>query len=232
MLLAVFGTGVLEGAMKKMSWLCRGRALGGGLLLALAALWCVPQNAGAAPITVINVPNVNLVENTPNQTVVVKINGSDAVYSEDLWVQIGDGGTTAGGVNTGPVFQNVDITNTTIFAGNNGGQGDSSYPLVWEADTYDPSGTVGDANGVLATLTISTVGMTSPSGPYQLILDNVAPNDGPFATNLYTTGDVVIPTTIDDGSITVIVPEPSAFWLVGLLGAGLLLRRLPRTQAA
>jgi hypothetical protein len=172
---------------------------------------------------VINVPNVTLLPNTPNQLVTVTIIGTSQVAGEDFFAQIGDGGTFNNGVNTKPVFSNVDILTGTIFAGRNTGATmdpggpESAHPLIWVDGTTTNSGTVLD-NGLLATLTIDTTGVSS--GTYPLLLKGVATSltPGGFSTRLLDGSAVPVPLTINDGSITISdVPEPLALPALGAL---------------
>jgi hypothetical protein len=170
---------------------------------------------------VINVPNVTLLPNTPNQLVTVTITGTSQVAGEDFFAQIGDGGTFNNGVNTKPVFSNVDILTGTIFTANNTGATmdpggpESNHPLIWVDGTTTNAGTVLD-NGILATFTIDTTGVTG--GTFPLLLSGVATSltPGGFSTRLLDGSAVPVPLTINNGSITVAeVPEPLALPALG-----------------
>lgn len=172
---------------------------------------------------VINVPNVTLLPNTPNQLVTVTITGTSQVAGEDFFAQIGDGGTFNNGVNTKPVFSSVDILTGTIFAAHNTGATmdpggpESAHPLIWVDGTTTDSGTVLDS-GLLATFTIDTTGVSS--GTFPLLLKGVATSltPGGFSTRLLDGSAVPVPLTINDGSITVSdVPEPLALPALGVL---------------
>ena len=202
----------------------RSAVAGGIVLLVLVFPAVVRAN------DVINVPNVTLLPNTPNQLVTVTITGTSQVAGEDFFAQIGDGGTFNNGVNTKPVFSNVDILTGTIFTGNNTGATkdpggpESAHPLIWVDGTTTNSGTVLD-NGLLATLTIDTTGVSS--GTYPLLLKGVATSltPGGFSTRLLDGSAVPVPLTINDGSITVSdVPEPLALPALGVLSCLLLSR--------
>ncbi len=94
----------------------------------------------------------------------------------DLFVQVGDGGTTVGGDDTGPRITSLDLVTGTIFAANHTDVFTDPAPLIWGATTTTTAGTVA-ANGVLATLTIDTTGITT--GQFDLILN--PPGTGPTA---------------------------------------------------
>lgn len=186
------------------------------------------QPSRAASITV---GNKTLLPNTPNQKIQIMISGTEMVIVDDIYVQIGDGGTFNGGVNTKPVFQNVDVVTGTIFAGGNGAHPDpsnSSHPLIWVDGTSTLTGSSVQANGLLATLTVDTTGVSA--GTFPLLLSGVASKFGGFTTDLIdansTTG-APIPLTITNGSITVASPEPTS--LAGVVLTGMLgLRRVRR----
>ncbi len=162
------------------------RGIFGAALVAIAAL---NGDARAATVTI---GSHLLAGNTANQQIPIYISGGEQVAAEDFYAQIGDGGAFVGGVNAKPVFTGVDIINGTIFAANNSGAfGDpngtpagtnAAHPLIWVDGTITPSGVV-TANGLLATLTIDTTGVTS--GTFALRLTGVAASLGGFDTTLW-----------------------------------------------
>ena len=69
--------------------------------------------------------------NMPGQQVPILVSGSDAVSGVDFFVQVGDGGATVGGDDTGPTITQVDLVSGTIFAANNTGAFLDPAPLIW-----------------------------------------------------------------------------------------------------
>jgi hypothetical protein len=117
-----------------------------------------------------------LLPNLPGQQVQIFATGGEAVSGIDFFVQIGDGGPTVGGDDTGPTITSLDLVNGTIFAANNSGVFTDPAPLIWGAATTTTSETV-PVNGLLATLTIDTTGLST--GQFDLILN--PPSTGPTA---------------------------------------------------
>jgi hypothetical protein len=144
----------------------------------------------------INVGTHTLLPNTPNQTIQLSVTGGDAVQALNFNAQVADGGPELGGVVNGPDITAANIVTGTIFSGNNSGQQDpGSFPQLAIRTTTTSSGSIA-ASGVLATLTISTVGISSGTFPLKLNDTLNGPTD--FAT---------VPVTITDGFI--VVPEPA-----------------------
>jgi hypothetical protein len=127
------------------------------------------------------------------QQVPILVSGGEAVSGIDFFVQVGDGGTTVGGDDTGPRITQVDLTIGTIFAGNNTGVFLDPAPLIWGATTTTQSGSV-SASGVLATLTIDTTGMFD--GQFDLILNPASTGPTAFA-------DPGITTSLIHGSLSI-----------------------------
>lgn len=202
-----------------------------GLGVCLAAAFAV-SSLSADGAAIVTVGNHTLLANTPGQTITISISGAEQVAGEDLFAQIGDGGSINGGINTKPVFSNVDIIHGTIFDGNNtGAQGDpngvppgsnAGHPLIWLDSTVTNSGTVSD-NGLLATLTVDTTGLNS--GTFPLLLSGVANTLGTFNTTVRDAAGAPIALTIQNGTITVAAPEPSTVGLVCVFGLTALARR-------
>jgi hypothetical protein len=134
-----------------------------------------------------------LAPNMPGQQVPILVTGSDAVSGIDFFIQVGDGGTTVGGDDTGPRITQVDLVSGTIFASNNTGVFLDPAPLIWGATTTTATGSV-SANGVLATLTIDTTGMFV--GQFDLVLN--PPSTGPTAF-----ADPGITTSLINGSLSI-----------------------------
>jgi hypothetical protein len=176
--------------------------LRGLIVLALILQFCPAARAAS-----VAVGNHLLMANTPNQTITIQITGGELVAGEDFFAQIGDGGASNGGVNSKPVFTNVDIIGGTIFAANNMGAfgdpttGNAAHPLIWDDGTVTASGSVA-ASGLLATLTINTTGLSS--GSFPLVLTGVASSIGPNNnTTLNDTSGMAIPLTMLNGSLMV-----------------------------
>ena len=166
------------------------RIFGYGLWLLLA----VSPALGSPLISVSDqyMLNTNALRQIP---ILVSSSPAEQVAGVDLAVQIGDGGTINGGVNTAPRITNLDVVGPgTIFHGNNTGTGtladgtplpvylgSAGNNLIAATATTTNSGTVG-ANGVLAYLTVNPSGAAVGSA-YQVILQNVGAN---YATGPWT----------------------------------------------
>jgi hypothetical protein len=125
-----------------------------------------------------------LLPNTPGQQLQILTTGGEGVSGIDFFVQIGDGGPTVGGDDTGPTITNLDLVAGTIFAANNSGIFTDPAPLIWGATTTTTSGTV-PADGLVATLTIDTTGLST--GQFDLILNPPATGPTAFADSSVTT---------------------------------------------
>jgi hypothetical protein len=150
-------------------------------VLAFALLCGVAAYASAAAI---DAGMHTLAPNMAGQQVQIQVTGGEAVSGLDFFVQVGDGGTTVGGDDTGPKITNVDLVTGTIFGTNNSGVFTDPAPLIWGATTTTSSGTVA-ANGLLATLTVDTTGITA--GQFDLILNPPATGPTAFADAGVTT---------------------------------------------
>jgi hypothetical protein len=173
---------------------------------------CLLSFFGSAPAraAAVNAGTHVLALNTPGQQVPILVSGSDAVSGIDLFVQVGDGGATVGGDDTGPRITQVDLVSGTIFAGNNTGVFVDPAPLIWGATTTTASGLV-SANGVLATLTIDTTGIFV--GQFDLILN--PPSTGPTAF-----ADAGITTSLVNGSLSIgDLPPPGDYNQDGTINA-------------
>ena len=161
-----------------------------------------------------------LLADTPGQEVQLLVSGGESVAGVDLFLQVGDGGPEL--VNVGlpagtdaPEVDGVDLLNGTIFDGATATQTDldrSGVVQVFFSDVAitQPAQTV-SASGVLATVTIDTTGFSS--GNYDLLLSGVLPalTGGPFDTTLLGTGGTSVPTTVNNGSLTVYSPNAADF---------------------
>jgi hypothetical protein len=146
-----------------------------------------------ASAAAINAGMHTLQPNMPGQQVQIQVTGGEAVSGIDLFVQVGDGGTTVGGDDTGPKITNLDLVTGTIFAANHTDVFTDPAPLIWGATTTTNTGTVA-ASGVLATLTIDTTGITT--GQFDLILN-------PSATGATAFADAGITTNLTNGSLQI-----------------------------
>jgi hypothetical protein len=148
-----------------------------------------------------------LAPNAPNQFISIQVTGGEAVSGVDLFLQVGDGGTAAGGDDVGPTITAMDFGGIGIFAANNTGVFMDSTPLLWGATTTTNPGTTVPANGRLVILAVSTAGITS--GRYDLVLNppSTGPTLFPGVTTTLVSGWIQIgsPPTADfngDGYVT------------------------------
>jgi hypothetical protein len=173
-----------------------------GVAPATLACLLVCTMGSAARAAAVNAGTHVLAPNTPGQQVPILVTGTDSVSGIDFFVQVGDGGATVGGDDTGPRITQVDLVSGTIFAGNNTGVFVDPAPLIWGATTTTSSGSV-SANGVLATLTIDTTGMFV--GQFDLVLN--PPSTGPTSF-----ADPGITTSLINGSLSIgDLPLPGDF---------------------
>ena len=181
------------------------------------AISCVVLVAGVASgDIVIQLPSdpapFQLLANTPGQLIPVLIstNGSDTISAFNFRAEIG-GGTT------GPIFEDFSfagsILATASFLSENFPRvAGTNKERTGEAGAFDPTAVA--ASGTLGTLIVDTSGVTSGTYPLTFVNHVTA---GLADSNL---GASTIPTTFKNGSISV-VPEPSAFLLVGFLACGM-----------
>ncbi|MCA9234075.1 MAG: hypothetical protein KDA44_01295 [Planctomycetales bacterium] len=181
----------------------------GPLLPALLLIVGFAARASAANIVV----GTHLLSaNMPNQSISIFVSGGEAIAGEDFFAQIGDGGSFVGGVDVKPSFTSVDIVSGAVFADDNNGAfgdlgpGNAVHPLIWVDGTTTATGTVA-ADGLLATLTIDTTGLSGSAFP--LLLTGVAPSLGGFDTTLRDASGAAIALSIANGLIK-IAPGMSA----------------------
>lgn len=174
--------------------------------------------ASAANAAVITVGSHTLLPNLAGQQVQLFVTGGEMIQGIDFNLQVADGGPGAFGTIVGPKITAVDLMTGTVFAGNSGGSSDpGSVPqLAIRAITTNP-GTFVAANGLLATVTVDTTGFAT--GTWAFSMSSTA--NGP--TKLFGVPNPV--TTILDGSLAVVVPEPAGMAGAAFLVGGLLLRR-------
>lgn len=194
-------------------------------LLALALLMGTGAAAqAAAPL--VTADHLTLLPNTPGQVIQLSVAGTDTIWGEDLYFQINDG-------LTGPTITDLDIITGTIFASSNSGQNYSADPAInarglYATAPYDyhmamaTTTTLGSdtttANGLLATLTISTVGFNDST--FQINM--VDTFDG--TSDVVTTGMSMVDLTFPSNTFSIVVPEPATGLLL-LTGTLLLARR-------
>jgi len=134
----------------------------------IAAIAILTLAGGAIAAPAVDGGTYYLLPDQAGQQIQLHVTSDPAVDVQgfELYCQIDDGCGAAG-----PTFEAADILNGTIFDGNNPGLFPGSY--VQSGRLYQgvvtSSGTV-EANGLLATLTISTAGITN--GQYDLFLHN------------------------------------------------------------
>jgi hypothetical protein len=163
-----------------------------------------------------------LAANSDSQIVTLNISGSDPVAGEDLRIQINDG-------TTGPTITAVDVLTGTIMAGGSTGASQGLFTTgtfakrlaTFSATTA--SGSVLD-NGLLATLTISTAGISG--GTFTINLFGTHDGDTDLIVQAPSPG--VITPTFPSSSFVVAVPEPTSLAVLAL--GGLLLVRRSRAR--
>jgi hypothetical protein len=177
---------------------------------AVACLALLPALAPGA--TIVNVPTLTLLPNTPNQAIQINISGGDSISGAQLAVQLTGPGTL-------PLVTGGSILNGTIFAGNNSGEANNFFQdssAFLDTSTATP-GTFVTGQGLLATILVSTTGITA--GTYTLNFLNTN-----FGNSVISTSPTNSPVTFVPG--TIVVPEPAS--LAVLSGAGLMLLRRKR----
>jgi hypothetical protein len=162
-------------------------------------LWLLMAAVPALGSPLISVSDQYMLDTSAPRQIPIMVSSSptEQVTGVDLAVQIGDGGTVNGGVNTAPRITNLDVIGPgTIFNGNNTGTGtltdgtplpvylgSAGNNLIAATQTTTSSGTIG-ANGVLAWLTVNPSGAAVGS-TYQVIMQNVGANcaNGPWTSD-------------------------------------------------
>lgn len=173
----------------------------------------------------VEVGNHGLFPATSGQTVdifITNLGGTEVLVSGlDFSVQVADSGPSSEGgfgIIDGPDITGVDILSGSIFASNNTGANDGgSVPQFANRTTTTSSGTVSFGAGTttkLATLTISTVGFSTPQTWDLNLLDTINGS----TLFLDSIGGNIFP-TINDGTLSV-VPEPVSTALGGALLVG------------
>jgi hypothetical protein len=181
----------------------------------------------------VNIGNIPLQPNTAGQTftLVVQNQGSAVqVGALNFNAQVADGGPEVGGTVDGPDITGVDIITGTVFDGVST-QNDPGSTTQYANRTTTVPATPGSvtlgagSTTTFATITISTVGFSSPQS-WSFNLDNTIAGFG--STKYSTALGADIPITITDGMISVVVPEPSTYAMifgVGCVGVAVFKRR-------
>lgn len=177
----------------------------------------------------IEVGHHTLMPDQPGQVVDILVTGAEAVQGLNLYVQLGDGGLINGGVDDAPIITNVDVVGAgTVFNESNTGQVDAlSSGKLWGVSVTTDRSTKPTVNaaGVLAHLTFDTTG-AALGQTIPLILTGVAASQFP-PTGIDTDFAGVL-ATIQNGSITIPIPEPvTAVVVLAGSAAFALIRRRP-----
>lgn len=215
------------------------RVTAGGLCALLVLV--SPALAQEPPQLYIDIGEILLQPNTSGQKVEFYVTGGAdvEVQSLDFYIQVADGGPEAAdffselvGV-VGPAIESIDLETGTIFAPNNDGQMASPDPWPQQQDAGiatkwdDPTPVY--AEGLIATVYFDTTNpllADSPDQPWDLRLDEIL--DGLAGSDIGTAfmrmdGDSLekLYPEAPRGTIR-IIPEPSAWVMLSLLGLGLL----------
>ena len=164
-------------------------------------------------------PTVNagshfLLPNQSGQEIQVFVSGEALVQGLEFNIQIGDD-------TVGPVITDVDILTDTIFAESNTGIFPGYYMEPHKAYFGTTTNvTVGDGfivtNGLLATITLDTTGITTGEFELRLISGNAQ-------TGFSQTNFAGIPANLINGTLS--VPEPLSVTMLLAGGVGMVWRR-------
>ena len=193
-----------------------------GAVLVLCALAAVAGPASATPT--VNVGNHGLLPNQAGQTIQIFVSGGDLVPGVDFTLQVADTGPASeGGFGTidGPNITGLDLLTGTIFAGGTQLGGTTVPPQWWSRTAFTNSPVA--ANGLLATVTFSTVGFFS--GTWDLKM-----RDAQFNSSTDWEGNGSVNGTgegITNGTLY-IVPEPASLALLVPAAAAMVASRRRR----
>lgn len=177
-------------------------------------------------ITYGNNNEIELLENATNQRVdffVSNISGK-SYDTFEMFLIIGDGGSDAGGTDTGPRLTGVELgeAGTSFEGGTRGTFPSGQFPLLW-SDFID--GVPNAVDGLLGTLIFDTTGITAGTS-IDIKFADVTVGGVTFDSNFRGDGPGEIVDVASNGSIVVVVPEPSSgVLLIALAGLTGLRRR-------
>ncbi len=126
----------------------------------------------------VGIGNVALLPDS-QEWVPILVSGGELVAGMDFAIQVGDGGTPNGGVDTKPIISELDTTgaNTVFNVSNLGSNPQSLGDLIWvDSLLTDPaSAPTVPAAGVVAWIMVDTANTSIEDAPYTIHLSNVGP---------------------------------------------------------
>jgi hypothetical protein len=186
--------------------------------------------------TVVTVPSVTLLPNTPNQIIAILVTGDGQTSGMDLNVQIDDGGVAFNpGTENNPPRPKLTGLEVKVpgfvFSANVTDPGPSNPQpgiLLDQFSSYSITTASGfnPATGGLARLTIDTTGVAPGSWP--LIITGTVGDDSLLYDDSTDTTPNVLDTQFINGVLSIVVPEPSSLVLAAfssLAVVGLVWRR-------
>ena len=181
-----------------------------GRLVAVALCWLLCLAGNAVANSTIALEHYQLLPNEPGQTIEIWVAGTEEIMGVNFFAQIGDG-------LSGPLITEIDLLDGTIFESNNWGQWAFVTLPSPSADAYtmtdlSASSPTVLANGLLARITIDTMGFDGGSWPLRL-------TDTLHGTTAFLDGALAEHSVdVNLGSVS-IIPEPVS--LVGIAMAAL-----------
>ena len=197
--------------------------------LALVVVCCLSATAYAVPTmtagtwTFLAAPgqSTDFISGLPIE---ILVSGGDAVSGADLFLQSGPDGFTPG---SAPTFAAVDLIGVgTVFGLNNTGQTSAATPPESAFETVTTAAGTEPASGTLAFITFDATGIAP--GTYDFFLTNF------FVIGASSSLLGVPSTTLVDGTVTVVIPEPGSIVLALFAAGGLcavVIRRRRRKAA-